>query len=190
MVALGSRGGTVPIALQYFYSLVNRDIEDEHLPLAADSGLGVVPWSPLAYGLLTGKYVQTAIDAVDPREGAASSASRLDGPNPFGDTLFTDRNWRIVDALRAVAGEMNLPPALVALAWVMGRPGITSTLLGASRADQVTENVRALQVQLSLEQRATLDAVSANEPRMLYTLFAPPLRDKAIFGGNTVTGWR
>ncbi|MEO7134694.1 MAG: aldo/keto reductase [Vicinamibacterales bacterium] len=202
VAALATRDGAAPIALQYFYSLVNRDIEDEHVPLATDSGLGLVPWSPLAYGLLTGKYDRAAVESGASRQGglpnSASSAgemrpaedNRLDGPNPFGDTLFTDRNWRIVDAVRRVAAEAGQPPALIALAWVIGQPGITSTLIGASRAAQVVENARALLVQFSPEQSAQLDAISARDARMLYTLFAPALREKVIFGGSSVKPWR
>ncbi len=63
------RGVPGPIALQYFYSLVNRDLEDEHLPLAKEFGMGVVPWSPLAYGLLTGKYDRSVVEAAGPRAG-------------------------------------------------------------------------------------------------------------------------
>ncbi len=111
------RGTPGPIALQYFHSLVNRDIEHEHVPLAAEFGLGIVPWSPLAYGLLTGKYDRATVEAAGPRAGglpreAAKDGAlrpdddkRLDGANPFGDTLFTERNWQIVDVLRRVAAE-------------------------------------------------------------------------------------
>jgi rhodanese-related sulfurtransferase len=111
-----------PIALQYFYSLVSREIEAEHVPLARDTGLGVMPWSPLAYGLLTGKYDRATVEAAPSRsgglpneagnaDGASQGGARLDGANPFGDTLFTDRNWTIVDRLKSVASEIGEPPA-------------------------------------------------------------------------------
>ena len=192
-----------PIALQYFYSLVNRDIEDEHVPLAADMGLGVVPWSPLAYGFLTGKYDRAAVEAAGPRAGglprdsAAPGAARpdddkrLDGSNPFGDSLFTDRNWKIVDELRRIAGEAGQSPARVALAWVMGRPGVTSALMGVSRVEQVSDNIAALTLALSPEHRAALDAASAPaDPRMIYGLCRPPMRQHVIFGGASVAAWR
>ncbi|MES2524592.1 MAG: aldo/keto reductase [Gemmatimonadota bacterium] len=196
------RGVPGPIALQYFYSLVNRDIEDEHVPLAAEFGMGVQPWSPLAYGLLTGKYDRATVEASGsragglPRDAAAKDEQRpdedkrLDGANPFGDTLFTDRNWTIVDAVRRVADESGESAARVALAWVLGRPGVTSTLMGVSRAEQVSDNVAALDVVLSPEHRAVLDAVSAHaSPRFLYGLFTPALRQHAVFGGSTVQAW-
>lgn len=195
------RGAPGPVALQYFYSLANRDVEDEHVPLAAEFGMGVVPWSPLAYGLLTGKYNRAAVEAAGPRAGglprdAAAEEERrpegdkrLDGANPFGDTLFTERNWTIVDALRRVAGEAGHSPAQVALAWVVNRPGIASTLMGVSRVEQVRDNAAALDIALSPEHRAALDAISAPNSRMLYGLFTPAVRQQVVFGGSAVEPW-
>ncbi|CAN5277877.1 aldo/keto reductase [soil metagenome] len=195
------RGLPGPIGLQYFYSLANRDVEDEHLPLAADLGLGMVPWSPLAYGLLAGKYDRATVEASAPRSGGLprdaakgdeqrpADDKRLDGSNPFGDTLFTDQNWRIVDEVKRIAREMGQTPARVALAWVIGRPGVASTLMGVSRASQVTDNIDALDVVLSAEHRAALDAVSAPAPRMLYGLFTAPMREHVVFG-SPVAPWR
>ena len=193
-----SMPGPGPVALQYFYSLVNRDIEDEHVPLAADAGMGIVPWSPLAFGLLTGKYDRATVEAAGPRAGGLPGGAfaagekrpeddkRLDGANPFGDTLFTGRNWSIVDEVRRVAAEIGQSPARVALAWVAGRPGVTSLLMGVSRAEQVLDNAAALEIVLQAEHRAALDAVSAPDPRQLYSLFTPALRQHVVFGGSTV----
>ncbi len=195
------RGVPGPIALQYFYSLVNRDVEEEHLPLAHESGMALVPWSPLAYGLLTGKYDRATVEAAAPRAGglprdaATGDAKRpdgdkrLDGANPFGDSLFTPRNWKIVDELKRVAADVGESPARVALAWVCGRPGVTSTLLGVSRTGQVMDNAAALGMVLSPEHRAALDAVSApSEPR-LSSLFTPAMRQHVVFGGSSVDAW-
>ena len=196
-----ARGGSVPIALQYFYSLVNRGIEAEHVPLALDSGMGILPWSPLAYGLLTGKYDRATVEASGVRAGGlpkekagddeqrAADDKRLDGDNPFGDSLFTDRNWAIVDAVRRVATETGESMARVALSWVVHRPGIVSTLMGVSRPEQVLDNCRALDVRLLAEHRAALDAVSAEAPGMLYSLFSSAMRRNAVFGGSTVRSW-
>jgi aryl-alcohol dehydrogenase-like predicted oxidoreductase len=194
-----SRGLPGPIALQYFYSLVSRDVEDEHIPLAAEFGMGMVPWSPLAYGLLTGKYDRTAVeaapkrgtglpkDAARPGEERPAGDKRLDSANPFGDSLFTDRNWSIVEAVRQVAEEIGQSPARVALAWVIGRPGVASTLMGVSRAAQVADNVTALDLALSPQHLATLDAASAPaEPRLIYGLSRPALRQQVVFGGSMV----
>ncbi|KQO65396.1 aldo/keto reductase [Methylobacterium sp. Leaf88] len=193
------RGLPGPIALQYFYALVNRDVEDEHIPLAAAFGLGVVPWSPLAYGLLSGTYDRATVEAAGPRAGglprdAAASGEarpagdkRLDGANPFGDSLFTPRNWTIVEAVRRVAEAIGQSPARVALAWVMGRPGVTATLMGVSRPAQVADNIAALDVVLAAEHRAALEAVSAPaEPRLIYGLSRAPLRQAVVFGGARV----
>ena len=195
------RGLPGPIGLQYFYSLVNRDVEDEHIPLAAEFGIGMVPWSPLAYGLLTGKYDRATVAAASsrgsglPRDAAKAGEvrpaddRRLDGANPFGDSLFTPRNWEIVEAVRRVADEIGQSPARVALAWVVGRPGVASTLMGVGRAAQVADNIAALELALSSEHRASLDAVSAPaEPRLIYRLARPPLRQQVIFGGSRVEG--
>jgi aryl-alcohol dehydrogenase-like predicted oxidoreductase len=194
-----TRGMPGPIALQYFYSLVNRDIEDEHIPLADEFGLGMVPWSPLAFGLLTGKYDRATVEAAGPRSGGLPSDAakdgetravhdkRLDGANPFGDTLFTEHNWKIVEIVRTIAKQAGETPARIALAWVIGRPGVSSTLMGVSRVEQVTDNIAALDLILSLEHRAALDAVSIANPRILYSLFTPALRKNVVFGGSSVT---
>ena len=94
-----------------------------------------------------------------------------------------------MDELRRVAGEAGQTPARVALSWVAGRPGVASTLIGVSRADQVSDNVAALDVVLSPEHRAALDLVSAPDLRMLYGLFTPALRRHVVFGGSSVKPW-
>jgi len=195
------RGLPGPIAVQYFYSLANRDIEHEIVPMAAEFGLGIVPWSPLAFGLLTGKYDRASVEAGAPRaaglpsDGAApdqpqsAGGHRLDGNNPFGDSLFTDRNWALVDVLKTLAGETGLRPASIAYAWLNGRRGVTSILLGVSRVEQLDENIATLDIALTAQQRAALDAASATAPSMLHSLFTPGLRRQAVFGGSAVRAW-
>ena len=189
-----------PIALQYFYSLAQRDLEQEHIPLAREFGLGVLPWSPLAYGLLTGKYDRAAVEATGaraaglPRDAATGDAARpagdkrLDGANPFGDTLFTERNWQIVDAVKRVARETGATAAQVALAWVLGRPQVGMALLGVSRPAQLVDNLGALSLRLSAEHVTELDAASAPETPMLASLFTPAMRRNVVFGGVEVAG--
>ncbi|GAA0732024.1 aldo/keto reductase [Sphingomonas japonica] len=190
-------GLPAPIGLQYFYSLVERGVEDEHVPLAREFGMGFVPWSPLAYGLLTGKYDRATVEAGPSRTGGVpnnggaagdrpADDKRLDGDNPFGDQLFTDRNWRIVDTLTKVAADMGETPARVALAWVAGRPEVVSTLMGVSRADQVTDNVGALNLSLPAEAQAALGSASGEGGRFLYELFRPSARNQMVFGGANV----
>lgn len=186
-----------PIAIQYFYSLVSREVELEHLPLARDMGLGMTPWSPLAYGLLTGKYDRATVEAGARRSGGLPSDAgtgaarpdgdkRLDGSNPFGDTLFTDRNWRIVDALRGVANAMGETPARVALAWVLSKPGVDTALMGVSRVSQVHDNVAATELCLPAEQIAILDEASSPQSAMIYGLFTPAARRDLVFGETSV----
>lgn len=191
-------GQAGPIGLQYFYSLVERNAESEHLPLARSTGMGLVPWSPLAYGLLTGKYDRATVDGGPKRQGGVpnqgapdgavrpSDDKRLDGDNPFGDTLFTDRNWAIVDAVQRVARAMGETAARVALAWVIGRPGVASTLMGVSRPEQVDDNAASLGIVLPPEHRATLDAASDGNRAFLYGLFEPAARNQIVFGGADV----
>jgi aryl-alcohol dehydrogenase-like predicted oxidoreductase len=191
------RGAPGPIALQYFYSLVSREVEAEHLPLARDMGLGMMPWSPLAYGLLTGKYDRATVEAGPRRAGGlprdasdgaprAEGDKRLDGANPFGDTLFTERNWRIVEVLRDVADQIGQTPARVALAWVLSRPGVDTALMGVSRVSQLHDNIAATELHLSAETIAALDAASVPEGAMIYGLFTAAARQRIVFGGSAV----
>ena len=178
-VLAAERGLPGPIAIQAEYSLVERTAEREHVPLAAECGMGLVPWSPLAGGFLTGKYGRE-----DKREGS----DRLNGGNPLGSTKFTDRNWAILDALKAVATEIDSPPARVALAWTVTQPRVDALLLGASRPEQVRENIAALSLDLPAEQRAVLDAASALEPAFPYAGFNGGVK-RSIFGGKDVASW-
>jgi aryl-alcohol dehydrogenase-like predicted oxidoreductase len=176
-----------PIAMQLEYSLVERTTEREHLPAAQALGLGVVPWSPLAGGFLTGKY-ERAGQGTEP----AGGEGRLSGSNPFSGpfTKFTERNWVILDSLRDVAGQLGQPLAQVALAWVAAQPGISAPIIGASRAAQVADNIAALAIRFSPAQLRQLAEASAPAPAFPYPIFDPPMRDAAVFGGASVRGWR
>ena len=169
-----------PLAMQLEYSLVERSIEHEFLPAARECGLGLVPWSPLAGGFLAGKYQRT--------EAGTSGEGRLSGANPFGNSKFTDRNWRILEALRPVAEQLGRPLAQVALAWVAARPGVTAPIIGASRPAQLADNVAALDIRFSAEQLQALDAASALPPTFPYGIFTPQVR-RMVFGGHEVQGW-
>ena len=171
-----------PIAVQPEYSLVERSIEREHVPSAHALGLGIVPWSPLAGGFLAGKYAPIGPEA------PASGQGRLSGSNPFGDSKFTEQNWRVLAALRAVAAQLDRPLAQVALAWASGQPGISSVLLGASKVEQLRDNLAALEIQFTPEQLQQLDAASALEVVHPYNISSPAI-NRSIFGGHTVQGW-
>ena len=167
-----------PIAIQVEYSLVARDVESEHVPAAQECGMGVMPWSPLAGGFLSGKY----------RREDTSGSGRLSGPNPFGNTKFVDRNWDVLEALRSVAAAVDRPMAQVALAWVMARPGVTTTLIGASKLPQLVSNVAASEITLGEDQMARLDEVSSPTSGFGTGLIWPMIR-RMVFGGNDVTAW-
>ena len=167
-----------PIAIQVEYSLVARDVEGEHIPAARESGMGVMPWSPLAGGFLTGKY----------RREDTSGSGRLSGANPFGNSKFVDRNWDVLEVLTSVAAEIDRPAAQVALAWVMARPGVASTLIGASKLPQLASNIAASEITLSEDQTKRLNEASAPTPGFSAGLASPMIR-RMVFGGNDVTGW-
>lgn len=167
-----------PIAMQVEYSLVAREVEAEHFPAAREGGMGVMPWSPLAGGFLTGKYNRD--DTTD--------TGRLSGANPFGDSKFTSRNWTILDTLREVAVEIGCEPAQAALAWTMARPGVTSTLVGARTAAQLKGNIAAASISLNDDQISRLNDVSAPTPGFTSSLASPMIR-KMLYGGHAVTAW-
>lgn len=165
--------------LQLEYSLAERNIEREHVPAALELGIGLVPWSPLASGLLTGKYR---------REGtAARGDGRLvaiqGGGNPAFEKLFTERNWQIVDELVSVARELSRSPAQVALNWLAHRPAVTSVILGATRPGQLDEDLAALDFALPAELSERLERASRPETVHPYHFFEPAMR--ALIDGGT-----
>lgn len=169
------------IALQFEYSLVERNIEREHIPVALELGLGVCPWSPLASGFLSGKYR---------RDRAASGDSRLeklkDSENP-GFKKFTDQNWKILGVLLEVADQIGRPPAQVALNWVATQPGVTSTILGASKLSQLVDNISALDFSIPSELRGRLNAASAPPSIHPYVFFEPFLQ--GMIHGARIQAW-
>lgn len=142
------------VTLQAQYSLVVRELEREHVPLCREHGLGILPWSPLAGGFLSGKYQK----GDQPPEG-----SRLAQWKERYNRYDNERNWAILDAVRAVAGELGASPAEVSLAWLLGRTAVSSVIFGARTVEQVDENVKAAKLKLSAEQTARLDEASAFE---------------------------
>lgn len=172
------RGVPGPIGMQVEYSLVARDVEREHLPAARDGGMGIVPWSPLAGGFLTGKYTR----------GEQPSTGRLSGANPLGDSKFTERNYDVLDVLSQVATELEATMAATALAWVVQRRGVDTTLIGASSVKQLNANLAAVDVALTTDQRERLDAASAMTPGFTDSLASPAIRHM-LFGGHSVTTW-
>jgi aryl-alcohol dehydrogenase-like predicted oxidoreductase len=148
-------GLVAPVTLQPQYSLLVREIEYEIVPAARDAGLGLMPWSPLGGGWLTGKYQ---------RDQRPTGATRLgDDPNrgmEAWDRRGTDRTWDIIGAVQDIAEARGVSMAEVALAWVTDRPGVTSTILGARTLDQLETNLRAADLHLTARETAALDAAS------------------------------
>jgi aryl-alcohol dehydrogenase-like predicted oxidoreductase len=166
------------INLQLPYSLVERQLEVEHLPMAQTLGLGITAWSPLGGGFLSGKYHH------DPAQGLAGDG-RLSTPGGSGRAL-TERDWRLLEPLEAVAGELGVTMAQVAVNWVATQPGISSAIVGASSADQLGSTMAALDVELPAELRATLDEASGVAPESVYRMFTPEYQSQLVNPGVKV----
>jgi aryl-alcohol dehydrogenase-like predicted oxidoreductase len=145
------RGWSPVIAVQLEYSLLERTVECELIPMARSKGIGVMPWSPLKNGFLSGKYSRERVAPVDTARGAM-----------VGEP--TEADYLVIDTLQAVSAEVCASPATVALAWVHGRPGVSSVVIGARRIDQLRANLGALEISLTADQIARLDAVSEPPP--------------------------
>ena len=143
------RGWTPLIALQIEYSLIERTVEGELIPMARELGLGVTPWSPLRSGVLSGKYT---------RENAKTA--KADRGERVTQSL-DERTFTIIDELARIAKGHNTTPAAVALAWVQSRPGVASTIIGARRLEQLDQNLEALDGRLTADEIGALDKLSA-----------------------------
>jgi aryl-alcohol dehydrogenase-like predicted oxidoreductase len=176
-------GKEPPIALQLEYSLVERNIEREHIPAAQEFGMGICPWSPLASGLLTGKYRRA--------DKGIQGEGRLEKIQGTGNPAFekvTDRNWGIVEVLAQVAKEVGCTPAQVALNWVAAQPGVTSTIIGATKLQQLQDNLAAVDFTLPDELLARLSQAGAPEALHPYVFWGPPFTEM-INGNSAVRGW-
>jgi len=144
-----------PGTLQPQYSLIVREIEWEIVPAVQDAGMGMLPWSPLGGGWLSGKYK---------RDERPTGATRL-GEDPergmeAWDRRGSERTWNIIDAVQKIAEDRGVSMAEVALAWVTDRPAVTSTILGARTMEQLETNLRAADMHLTAEEVAALDQAS------------------------------
>ena len=150
------RGLSRPVTLQPQYNMLVREIEWEIVPAARSAGLGLLPWSPLGGGWLTGKYR---------REERPSGATRL-GENPdrgveaYDRRSRVERTWDVVDAVRAVSSELGVSMAQIALAWLVDRPTVTSVILGARTLEQLDDNLGAAGLHLDAGETERLDAAS------------------------------
>ena len=176
-----AHGWNPPVTLQPQYSLLVRDIEAEIVPAALDAGVGLLPWSPLGGGWLSGKYK---------RDQAPAGATRL-GENPErGMEAWKARNenahtWKVIEAVEGIAAERGVSPSQVALAWLAGRPGVTSVILGARTREQLADNLAAADVELTPEESSRLTTVS-QPPAGVYPYgpMAQEQRSRKIEGGR------
>ena len=170
--------GYAPVSsIQLEYSLLERNIEHEFPALAAELGIGITVWSPLAGGFLSGKY--------KPSENGGEGEGRLAKPNVPAGGKFNERNWAILAELEKVASELGRSMAQVALNWVANRPGIASVILGATKAEQVRDNLSALDFSIPAELQQRLDEVSAPPVNFPYGFFRDSIQTR-IAGGVQV----
>ena len=139
--------------LQAYYSIAGRDLEREIVPLLEDQKMGLLVWSPLAGGLLSGKFTR------DNQKPEGSRRSEFDFP-----IVDKERTWNILDVLVPIAKARNVSPATISLAYVLSKPFVTSVIIGAKRPDQLAENLAAADIVLTADELKQLDEVSALPP--------------------------
>jgi aryl-alcohol dehydrogenase-like predicted oxidoreductase len=177
------RGWSALIALQVEYNLIERTTERDLIPMANEMGLGVVPFSPLSSGLLSGKYSR--------EDFLRKSGSTPGNSGTRKNTLeylgkFTERNMNIVDEVKQVASEVQKSPAQVALAWLLSKSTVTSVLLGASKLEQLENNLDSLNTHLSPDQIERLDDMSRIAMGFPHEHLANPTIQQMISGGVEV----
>jgi len=168
------RGWEPFIGLQIEYSLLERTVEQELLPMALELGLGTTPWSPLKSGVLSGKYTRDDPDSAQ-QQGRGFAAGFLD-----------EKAYSVIDALQEIAKAHESTVARVALAWVRQQPGVTSTIIGARRLEQLDDNLRSLEVTLTAADLARLDELT--RPAFGFPQSMQPMFPSIHNGGTTVNG--
>jgi aryl-alcohol dehydrogenase-like predicted oxidoreductase len=168
------RGWSPFIGLQIEYSLLERTVEQELVPMARELGLGITPWSPLKSGALSGKYRRENVDTAE--RGRAT----------FLDGALTEQTFALVDVLDEIARAHESTVARVALAWVRAQPGVTSTIIGARRLAQLDDNVRSLELQLTADELARLDQLT--KPTFGFPQSMQPIFPSIHNGGTSVNG--
>ncbi|APR77296.1 L-fuco-beta-pyranose dehydrogenase [Minicystis rosea] len=168
------RGWSAFIGLQIEYSLLERSVEQELVPMARELGLGITPWSPLKSGALSGKYTRENAGQVKGDRGV------------FLDASLNERTYTLVDELGAIAKAHDSTVARVAIAWLQAQPGVTSTIIGARRLSQLEDNVKALDVKLTADELAKLGALT--KPTFGFPQSMQPVFPAIHNGGTTVNG--
>jgi 1-deoxyxylulose-5-phosphate synthase len=133
--------------MQNHYNLVYREEEREMIPLCLDQGLGVIPWSPLARGLLAGN-----------RERGGGQKTVRAGSDPFADAMYEEADFDVVDVVRSVAGERGVSPAQIALAWLLGKRGVVAPIVGATKLRHLDDAIAAIDLTLSADEVVRLEA--------------------------------
>ncbi|CAM4280895.1 aldo/keto reductase [Nocardia ninae] len=171
------RGWSPLIALQIEYSLIERTVERDLIPMARELGLGVIPWSPLGSGVLTGKYTREDLDhrSEGSVEGTRKNVAAAQG-------ALTERSLSNADVVKDVATELGKTPAQVALAWTLRNPGVTSPIIGARTAAQLEDNLGALDVEFDPAQLARLERASAIELGFPHDMLARPMTRGVVSG--------
>jgi aryl-alcohol dehydrogenase-like predicted oxidoreductase len=172
------RGWSPLVALQVEYSLIERTVERELVPMARELGLGVIPWSPLGSGVLAGKYTQADLEVGGGAAGAAGTRKNVAAANGS----LTARGLAIAEVVKQVAREVDRSPSQVALAWTLLNPAVTAPIMGVRTLRQLEDNLGALEVRLDQAQRARLDAASAVELGFPHDFLARPMTRAVMFG--------
>lgn len=178
-------GFPVPVTLQPQYSLVSREIEFEIVPAALHNNIGLLPWSPLASGFLSGKYE---------RNQKAHEGTRAGSGDPMNDYIFgtiaaKDQNWDTLDAICGIADELGVTPSQVSLSWLTNRPAVTAPIIGAKNLKQLEDNIAAADLDLGDEATELLDAVSAPKPNDYpYGPFGEKQRDRYVGSSDQAIG--
>jgi aryl-alcohol dehydrogenase-like predicted oxidoreductase len=180
------RGWSPFVALQVEYSLATRDAERDLLPMARAFGLAVLPWSPLAGGLLAGKYTEADLRRQQERLAAKTMPDPLASPERV--VPLTAKRLEIAAAVTAVARAIGKTPAQVALRWLLDRPEVTSPIVGARRVAQLEENLGALDVTLDDEHATALDRVSRIPLGFPHDLLRGSFLRDIVSGGTTIDG--
>ena len=142
-------GLTTFASLQAYYTIAGRDVEREIVPMLTSEGLGMLVWSPLAGGLLSGKYSRDTTSVADSRRTAFQFPP-----------VEMERAWDVIDAMKPIAATKNVSVAQLALGWLLQRPSVSSVIIGARRVGQLADNVGAVSVTFTVDELAVLDAVS------------------------------
>ena len=176
-----ANGWNPPVTLQPQYSLLVREIESEVVPAALDAGIGLLPWSPLGGGWLSGKYKRDQPPAgatrlgENPERGMEAWKARNDNP----------RTWAVIDAVEGIAAARGVSPTQVALAWLVDRPAVTSVILGARTKEQLADNLAAAELQLGPDDTNQLTQVSQPGTGVYpYGPMAQEQRSRKIAGGR------